>query len=180
MKYLDEKDIYLVDKKKDLSSFINELNEYCKNNQEDREHVEQYDMETARDIVLYNKPKNEKDALLYAASLNLLNTYVKKANNTTGERITYFFKGYVSNVLLRSIIDNEIDCDLFLTYDNNMTVCYVDIKGMIFSFHQVYLPEDYKEKILNYKNYKEIYFDGIRKQMVSVTIFKNVLNYCKK
>ena len=161
----------------DLIDFTTKLNDLCKSLQgEEKETVSEASMLEAKEIVDTMKPKTINDVLLYSVSLNMLNTFVKQKQR----QITYYFKNNVIDVLVNSIIDNNIEDAIYtITYDRGMTICYIQVFGIIFSFHQVIIPDSIKDKIFNYKGCKPIVFDNVRKQKLAVTLYYNVKEYLK-
>lgn len=153
---------------------IKEINELCKKLQNNKkEYVEEDLMMTAKNVVDHIYPSTTEEAFLYASSLNVLNTYVKQPNAS----ITYYFKEKVIDVLVRSIIDNKIDnIDFYLTTDRNMTICYLKIVNVMFSFHQVRVSNEMYLKIREYKGYKRLVFDNVKKQACSVSLYQNALS----
>ena len=117
---------------------------------------------------------NEKDAFLFYASLNLLNTYVKQNKN----KISYGFKEHVKSAF-DSIIMNKIKAEYF--YDNQEKVLIVNIQGVQFSFHNVEPSAKMTfarlfENKLDHKYYQPQQWEGLRLQPVAETLFKYANN----
>ena len=118
---------------------------------------------------------NEKDAFLFYASLNLLNTYVKQNK----DKISYAFKEDVKSGF-DSIIVNKIK-DATYCYDPAEKVLIINIKGMQFSFHNVTPSAKMNfarmfEKRLDRPYYAEQKWEGLRLQPVAETLFKYANN----
>ena len=172
-----KEDVKLIDEL-DLSIFTTKLNELCiELNNYDKEVVSEYTMQEAKNIVDYLKPESLVDVMIYCSSLNILNTFVKQKQ----KKISYYFKNNVKDVLLNSIVDNEIEgVKFYITDDCNMSIVYVMVGNLIFSFHQVRMTNEEKEAFINSSNYQLIVFDEVRKQKCSVSLYYNVLEYYNK
>ena len=157
-----------------IIEYSDKLNNLCINlSKNKKEIVDIVTMENAKEIVNTLVPKNSIDVILYCASLNVLNTYIKQKNSN----ITYQFKYKVLNNLVKSIIDNNIEnCTFYLTSDRSMSVVYIKISKLLFSFHQIYAEKEIINKIKNSSKNKPIIFDNIRKQNCAYSLFNNVCN----
>ena len=121
------------------------------------------------------KVEDAGDALLYCASLNLLNTYVKQKDSKIG----YVFKNdihYMLSVLLNlDIQDVYIDCQ------SQTSLLVVQIFSIQFSFHFIKKNKELDE-LSNTYHCRELPWDGIRKQKCALTLFdlarKNKLRTC--
>ena len=173
-----KENIHFVENPKNLEEFTQQLNYICRSKQDDdKEIISDELMYECKEIVDGLTPKTVNDVLLYCSSLNLLNTYVKQKQN----KLSYYFKNNVMDILVMSIIKNEIkDVTYNITYDRGMTICYVKVFDLIFSFHQVTIHDNVKDQIINSKFNQKILFDGIRKQKLAATIYYNVAYYISK
>lgn len=172
-----KEDVKLIDEL-DLFVFTTKLNELCiELNTYDKEVVSEETMQEAKNVVDYLKPESLIDVMIYCSSLNVLNTFVKQKQ----KKISYYFKNNVKDVLLNSIVDNEIEgVKFYITDDCNMSIVYVMVGNLIFSFHQVRMTNEEKEAFINSSNYQLIEFDDVRKQKCSVSLYYNVLEYYNK
>ena len=159
----------------DLNTFTSNLNQLCiRLNNSDKEVVSEETMFKAKHVVDNLIPENYKEVMLYCASLNVLNTFVKQKQ----KQITYYFKTKVVDVLIKSIIENDIEgVTYYISDDCHMTIGYIKVSNIIFSFHQVTIDELSKEMIYNSNKNQLIIFDDVRKQKCSVSIFYNILNF---
>lgn len=107
-----------------------------------------------------------EDCFLFCAALNLCNTYVKQL----GRKIDYSFKLKLPR-LLKAVADKKIEGILFdYQKDKRTSLLVVQIGKVQFSFHGV--RADVLE-ILDKHNElsSQIEWDGIRKQMCTVSVF---------
>ena len=136
---------------------------------------QEFDKEFVADDVAYEAyatVKNMKivdagDALLYCAAMNLLNTYVKQPNSKIG----YGFKEdihYLTSVLLNLDID-----DVFVDYQDAESLLVIQIFSIQFSFHYVKKRNEIMY-LCNSRHYKELVWDGIRKQKCAVSLYNAV------
>lgn len=105
------------------------------------------------------------DCLIFLASLNLCNAYIKQNK----DKISYAFKKgveYIISILnYREIKDIYINC----SKDNGKLYLF-QIGDMQFSFH------DEKKIEINEKYIKELSWDGVRKQKCAKAIFDSVVS----
>ena len=158
-----------------LKKFTKSLNKLCyKLRKNDKEVVDKDTMLEAKEIVFNSVPRSSYEVLLYCASLNVLNTYVKQEQND----ISYYFKKNVIDVLVNTIVGNKFKgVSFYFDKDKGNSICYIKIYDIIFSFHGVGTNEIDQKRYTNNKAYKKISFDNIRKQHVSRTLFENVVKY---
>lgn len=104
-----------------------------------------------------------EDYFLYFASINLINSYVKKEY---AEFKKYDFKQYIAKGI-EALIDQPVERINF-SYNKQLTI--IDIKGIQFSFHNSEITE-----LMKNNSYKELEWEGIRLQPVSLEIY----NYAK-
>jgi len=124
------------------------------------------------------KVKEIGDCLLYAAALNVLNTYVKKSRENT-EQVGYWFKES-SQVLLDYIKkhpDDKMITAHIVEEKGGLNVCRITINKIQTSFHCVILQKGMERFILDIsEEEKEKLWDGIRKQFCSMTLFNFAMN----
>lgn len=108
-----------------------------------------------------------EDCFLFCAALNLCNTYVKQQ----GRKIDYSFKLKLPR-LLKAVVNKKIDGILFdFQKDKRTSLLIVQIGKVQFSFHSV-RSDEIIEILDKHKELKsQIEWDGIRKQMCSVSVF---------
>lgn len=110
------------------------------------------------------------DALLFAAALNVLNTYVKQSKECK-EVIGYSFKKCV-DILLRYVSRNPNEMiKAEVQRDKDMSLCIIEINSIQFSYHNIELNEDNRKLMAKDLDNPTMAWDGIRKQMCSVTLF---------
>lgn len=129
----------------------------------------------AYNIVKSLRIYTQQDVILFCAALNLLNSYVKQSNSKIG----YGFKRYI-NHLFTALLNNNIPgikvgMEIGKSKKGNeIAYVIVQIENLQFSFHQIQMTNvAYAVKRSN-KLFEEIIFDGLRKQLCSVTIFDMV------
>ncbi len=85
------------------------------------------------------KLDTDSDYLLYLASLNLLNRYVKINKKV----VSYRFKSFLFPLLYTAIETNKTSIKIFPTTDKDMnsTLLMMEVKGVQFSFHSVRFTE---------------------------------------
>jgi len=125
-----------------------------------------------RAIAILNQMRLDRpgDYLLYAASVNLLNRYVKIDKHS----LNYRFKNYLYPFLNTIMIEKPPLIRIYTMNDanlHNLPLILVDIMGIHCSFHQ--LRHDIIEYFAHKHQYKFISFDWdkIRKQQCAVTFF---------
>ena len=142
------------------------MNEILISKQEDeKELVSDTDIVKACAYIDNMKLESRGDMLLYCASLNLCNTYIKQPDSKIG----YSFKkelGY----LLAIAINSEIDGVSFDIQEDKGLLLVVQIASIQFSFHNVskYLLEKISR---NRFLLKHIEWDGVRKQRCAISTF---------
>lgn len=147
-----------------FETYCGDLNNLCKSVQEVKEVVSLQDAERALDYARLIGFDRAGDVLLFCASINLMNAYVKQPSCKS---FGYFFKSYVCR-LIDQVQRNPIEgvrCSTQM--DGKSSITYVEVCGIQFSFHCV---KGAKPK----KKSSPIRFDGIRKQRCAVTLFKMV------
>lgn len=105
--------------------------------------------------------------LLFCASLNLCNTYVKQSNSKIG----YAFKQKIIR-LVKSVCEKDIQGICFdLQSDGKMSLLVVQIGKVQFSFHEICKEEI--SSLLNQHSQLQsnLEWDGIRKQICATTTF---------
>ena len=128
------------------------------------------DVDALGALIVLNFIKYEKvpDAFLAISALNLLNRYVKQKDS----RIGYQFRIHLINVL-KGIEDIDQRKSILLGYDvSRDNLLIIQFWNFQFSFKSEKLTEQVKQ-LLSKKN---IYWDGIKKQPCSKTIFQFALN----
>ena len=122
-----------------------------------------------KDLMIYNK----EDVILFCASLNLLNTYVKQINSDIG----YGFKHYINRLfvaLLRNNIPNvKLGMDIAISKKGNeIAYVIVQIDELQFSFHEIKVTKDAHLLKENTNFVHNLEFDGLRKQMCAVSVYE--------
>ena len=152
----------------DLQEYTKALNDTCKNLQgSEKEFVPDEKAYEAYCVVKNMHISDAGDVLLFCASMNLLNTYVKQKNS----KISYKFKKdihYMTNVLLNLNIS-----DVFIDYQENEALLVVQIFEIQFSFHFVRKKKEIIQLCKSH-HYKELLWDGIRKQKCALSLFESV------
>lgn len=150
-----------------FESFVQSLNDKCIEKQElDKEIVPANVAYEAYAIVKNIRIEDAGDVLLYCASMNLLNTYVKQPDSMIG----YAFKEdihYMTSVLLNLDID-----DVFIDYQDREALLIVQIFSIQFSFHYVKKRNEIV-RLCNSRHFKELIWDGVRKQKCAVSLFSH-------
>ena len=145
-----------------FESYCKSVNNLCAQMQNAKEEIGKDDAYLARAYAESMPISKAGDVLLFCASINLMNTYVKQPGC---KGFGYFFKSFVPR-LIKQIEDTPIEgvaCNTSM--DKNSTVTMVVVYGMQFSFHCV---KGAKKWITD----TVIPFDGVRKQKCAGTIFK--------
>lgn len=145
----------------------NEINDVCKSLQEE-EKEEVTDLKAFR---AYSYIKNMYlndvgDTLLFCASMNLINTYVKQENSKLGYRFKTEFSYLISICANVGIQDMKI----YLDKESRNQLLLVQFGKLQFSFHNVPLTNELLE-LSNGILEMEFEWDGIRKQQCANTIF---------
>lgn len=145
--------------------FTKELNDYAKNYNLDKEIILEEDIIKAIYYINNLFIENELDVLIFLSSMNLCNTYIKQNK----DNISYSFKKGISTLI--NIVNEYKINNLKISKTNDSGNLYIFELGYIqFSFH-----DDKKVEIDNYY-YKELKWDGIRKQPCAKTLFEKIIN----
>ena len=140
-----------------------ELNELAKNSHEEKEVITEEDLIKALYYLDNLYIGDELAVLIYLSALNLCNSYAKQVKNHD----VYKFKKDIAT-LINIINDKQIpNVYICRTVDNGPLYIF-KISNMQFSFH------DSKEVAINANYYKEMTWDGIRKQPCAKTLFEKV------
>ena len=151
-----------MDEMSAFENYCGNLNDLCSNMQDAKETVSASEAERALEYARSIELGRAGDVLLFCASVNLMNAYVKQPGCRA---FGYFFKGYVQR-LVKQMQSEPIRGVLCSTQmDGKSSVTYVEVCGIQFSFHCV------KEVDLSRKG-NPIRFDGIRKQRCAVTLLR--------
>ena len=145
-----------------FEAYCSNLNRLCESMQDTKETVSHMEAELALVHAKSIELDDAADVLLFCASINLMNAYVKQPGCRS---FGYFFKGYVRQLIDR-MNRNPIEgvrCDTQV--DDKSVITYVEVCGIQFSFHCVKGAKPTKKS-------KPIRFDGIRKQRCASTLFK--------
>lgn len=149
----------------DMDAFVNycsSLNAICANMQDAKETVSATEAERALKYAQSIELDRAGDVLLFCASINLMNTYVKQPGCRS---FGYFFKGYTHRLIekMQSAPIEGVRCSTQM--DGKSSVTYVEVCDIQFSFHCV------RRADLSRKG-DPIKFDGIRKQRCASTLFR--------
>lgn len=148
-----------------IKTFTKKINDKAIKLQSITETIEEKDINIALENLNHLKINNLYDCLIYLASINLCNAYVKQVNSKIG----YSFKKYIKT-FIETINNLEIP-NLYINKTNNNGTLYIfQIENIQFSFH------DEKDVEINEKYKKEITWDGIKKQKCAKTIFYLIIN----
>ena len=149
----------------DFLEYTKKLNELAISLQEEKDIINDEDIIKAIFYMNNMYIDDIGDCLIFLASLNLCNAYVKQNK----DKISYAFKkgiGYILDVLNYRDIK-----DIYINYVNNNGMLYLFQLGNIqFSFH------DEKAIIINDKYLKDLSWDGIRKQNCAKSLFNLVID----
>ena len=118
-------------------------------------------------ILLRGNIKTKEDWFKFLASVNLLNSYVKKDYALEEIKKSYIFKNFISDVIEDIILNKISGVDIYYTKE----VVYIRINKYQFSFHYVKetdIIRDYKNSVRNV----EQEWEGIRLQPIAMSIFK--------
>ena len=111
------------------------------------------------------------DALLYAASLNALNTWIKQEGNGK-KQVGYFFKS-CTRMLARFLMEHPCkELKLEIQQDQGVTLLVAEICSLQFSFHQVPVTEENLQFLAKDMENPSLPWDGIRKQHNAETLFE--------
>ena len=151
-----------------LDEFTEKVNDKCKMLQKTEKEVVSDECAFEALYIIKNMYiEDAGDALLYCASVNLLNTYVKQENRKIG----YFFKSEINYIT--SVILNKDIKDVYVDLQENGNLLVIQIFNLQFSFHFIRKEEDIK-KLCDSDHYKKMQWDGIRKQNCAVTLVRLV------
>lgn len=124
-------------------------------------------------LMVYRDIRNEKEAFLFFASMNLINSYVKKDYANKSLMNNYTFEEYVSEGIEQVIMNDIKGVDIYFA-DN---LVYIKLMNYQFSFHNVYstnIIEKYKKSSKN--KYQK--WSGKRLQLIAVSIFNEAKAKC--
>lgn len=123
----------------------------------------------AINIVIYLHPKNEEELFLKLCSLNLLNAAIK--TDSFKDNLSYdLIKSNAAKLV--SVIDGFKNKDISYYYNKEENCLYINIIGIVFSFHHVPLTSE----ILKASFANPIVWPGIRLQKIA----RSLLNYAVK
>ncbi|MEG1411742.1 MAG: hypothetical protein RSD36_18060 [Terrisporobacter sp.] len=115
------------------------------------------------------KIKNEYDLFYYLASMNLLNSYVKKDYATKEFKHNYCFKNNLTITIEEIIYKNFNNVNIFISKD----VVYIEVFNVQFSFHNIKYTKILEKYRCNSNNsYQE--WKGIRLQPIAADLFDTV------
>lgn len=145
-------------------NYTRELNELAKKYQDSNEIISDDDLIKAI-FYLNNMYINDTgDCLIFLASLNLCNAYLKQDKN----KISYSFKKGIEYLI--QVLNNRDIKDIFVSYTNDNGKLYIfQIGNIQFSFHDEKIIE------INEKYLRELSWDGIRKQRCAKVIFDSTI-----
>jgi|GEM_PF-1872795 len=151
-----------------LCEYTSWLNRRCREFQEfDEEKIPSEKAYEAYAIIKNMQIKEVGDVLLFCASMNLLNTYVKQKDSKIG----YKFKNeihYMTSILLALDI-----ADICIDYQESGNLLMVQVFAIQFSFH--FVKKDLAIiKLCDSDRHKPLRWDGIRKQKCALTLFEHV------
>lgn len=145
----------------------NEINEVCKSLQEEeKEKITDLKAFKAYSYIKNMYLEDVGDALLFCASMNLINTYVKQNNSKLGYRFKTEF-AYLIGICANVGIQNM---KIYLDKKSRNPLLLVQFGNLQFSFHNVPLTKELLE-LSNSIVETEFEWDGIRKQQCADTIF---------
>ena len=120
-------------------------------------------------ILLRNNIKTKNDCFKFLASVNLLNSYVKKDYALEEIKKSYIFKNFISDVIEDIILNKISGVDIYYTKE----IVYIKINGYQFSFHYVKETDIIREYKNSARNIKQEW-EGIRLQPIALSIFNKV------
>ena len=120
-------------------------------------------------ILLRNNIKTKNDCFKFLASVNLLNSYVKKDYVLEEIKKSYIFKNFISDVIEDIILNKISGVDIYYTKE----IVYIKINGYQFSFHYVKETDIIREYKNSARNIKQEW-KGIRLQPIALSIFNKV------
>ena len=149
-----------------IDDYARKMNEVIISKQDgEKEIVSEIDIVKACTYLDNMALRSRGDMLLYCASLNLCNTYVKQPDSKIG----YLFKNELG-FLLAIAINTDIEGVFFDIQEDKGSLLVVQIANIQFSFHNV---SRYKLGKITRKPslLKSIEWDGVRKQKCANTVF---------
>jgi len=153
-------------RRNEFARYCFNINDACRRSQKfDKELVSARDAFIATTIVRSIDVRDTGDLLLFGASMNLLNTYVKQPGNK--KTFGYGFKKN-ANIITKFLAEKHEGVEAVLMKDHGMPYLLVSVNDVQFSFHRIAVTEEMKKLRGN----KNIEWDGIRKQMCANTFFK--------
>ena len=111
--------------------------------------------------------------ILFCASLNLLNTYVKQKNSDIGYGFKYSINRLFFALLQNHITDVKVGMDIVISKKGNeIAYVIVQVDDVQFSFHQIKMTEAAHLLRERTNLIHNLEFDGLRKQMCAVSVFE--------
>lgn len=148
-----------------MNELTNELNEYAKNYHDKSELITKEDFIRAVYYINNLFIDNELDVLVFLLSLNLCNAYAKQVANHD----VYKFKKDIAT-LIKIINERNIPNVYACQTNNNGNLYIFQVSNIQFSFH------DEKKVEISELYYKDMTWDGIRKQPCAKTLLDKVLS----
>jgi hypothetical protein len=132
--------------------------------------------EALRAIAVLNQIRvfTKGDYLLYLASVNLLNRFVK----FNRKLLNYRFKNYLYPLLYQIMEDKPSFINMFAHIDyqmHHLSLLMIDIEGIHFSFHSLDLNIIKEMAAETHYTFTSFDWDHIRKQKCASTLFKKAL-----
>jgi len=145
-----------------FETYCGNLNDLCKSMQAAKETVSKEEAARALEYAKTMGLEGAGDVLLFCASINLMNTYVKQPGCRS---FGYSFKGCVPRLIdrVRSLPIEGVRCSTQMDGKNSIT--FVEVCGIQFSFHCV-------KGAKRSAGGAVIAFDGVRKQRCAATLFR--------
>lgn len=153
----------------DMYEYFNKLNQLAGSNQNNKLLVDNDLVDIANQVTNNYTINDAKDAFLYFAALNYLNSVVKIDHS-----ISYKFKSLVQNGV-NAVLNKKI-YGISMYYNICEKVTFISFANFIFSFHFVQLDSSLTKILMNQQIIK---FDGIRKHPCGDLIFKEALKIKK-
>lgn len=149
----------------EFSKYTDSLNKYVLSNQIKKEEILEEDIIMAISYINNIDINDCGDCLIFLSAINLCNAYVKQDNSKIG----YYFKKCVTKFI--EVLNEKDISNIYVNRVNDKNTLYIfQISNIQFSFH------DEKKVDINNKYYKELKWDGIRKQNCAKTIFLSAIN----
>ena len=134
------------------------------------EEVSARDAYKAYFIIKAVSPKDEPQAFLFCAAMNLLNRYVKQTH-----RISYAFKRHMRKLVNFIARKSPANISVDLQKDKGMALLVISFSGIQFSFHNVDANiTSFMERSPNIAM-ENLDWDGVRKQKIAVSVFERGL-----